>query len=65
MVCAYIRTLELYPEKTSGSPGIQLAKNTMWITAGYILASFKIEKALDSNGNVVEPSGNCDEGLVK
>ena len=50
---------------SNGSPGIHLAKNATWITAGYILATFRIEKALDSSGRVLEPSGKGDDGLVK
>ena len=65
MVRAYASESDFYAKEITGSPGIQLAKNAIWITAGYILATFRIEKALDSEGKVLEPSGNGDDGLVK
>lgn len=65
LVRPYASESDFYAKEITGSPGIQLAKNAIWITAGYILATFRIEKALDSEGKVLEPSGNGDDGLVK
>lgn len=34
-----------------------MAMGSVWLTAGSILASFSIEKAIDADGNLIEPSG--------
>lgn len=39
------------------SPGRHMAMGSVWLTAGSILASFSIEKAIDADGNLIEPSG--------
>ncbi|KAF7980657.1 hypothetical protein HWV62_37069 [Athelia sp. TMB] len=47
------------------SPGRHMARESIWLTAGSILACFNIEKYVDLHGNVVEPSGKYSPGLVR
>ncbi|KAF7980673.1 hypothetical protein HWV62_37101 [Athelia sp. TMB] len=44
-------------------PGRHMAKESIWLTAGSILACFNIEKSVDLQGNVVEPSGKTPESF--
>ncbi|KAL0951322.1 hypothetical protein HGRIS_008028 [Hohenbuehelia grisea] len=43
-------------------PARHLANNTAWIAIATILAAFDIEKAKDSDGAVIEPSGEYTSG---
>ena len=38
--------------------------DSVWIAMAYILAVFIIEKPVDEQGNVVEPSGEYSPGLL-
>jgi len=44
-------------------PGRHMAFSSLWITAASILATMNITKAIDANGNVVEPSGEYESML--
>jgi len=46
-------------------PGRQMARDSIWLTAGSILASFTIEKSRDIDGNLVEPSGSYVSSLIR
>ncbi|KAF7985952.1 hypothetical protein HWV62_43898 [Athelia sp. TMB] len=46
-------------------PGRHMAKESIWLTAGSILACFNIEKSVDLQGNVIEPSGRYLPGLIR
>ncbi|KZP27823.1 cytochrome P450 [Athelia psychrophila] len=46
-------------------PGRHMARDTIWINIGCILACFNIEKPLDAHGNTVEPSVNYISQLVR
>ncbi|KAF7980672.1 hypothetical protein HWV62_37099 [Athelia sp. TMB] len=46
-------------------PGRHMAKESIWLTAGSILACFNIEKSVDPLGNVIEPSGKYLPGLIR
>ncbi|KAF7985953.1 hypothetical protein HWV62_43900 [Athelia sp. TMB] len=46
-------------------PGRHMARESIWLTAGSILACFNIEKSVDLHGNAVEPSGNYIPGLIR
>ena len=39
-----------------GCPGRHMAESAVWITIASILAAFNITKAVDENGEVIEPS---------
>lgn len=42
-----------------------MARASIWITAGSILTMFNIGKAVDQNGEVIEPSGAYSSGLSR
>ncbi|KAF7980001.1 hypothetical protein HWV62_40098 [Athelia sp. TMB] len=46
-------------------PGRHMAQESIWLTAGSILACFNIEKSVDIHGNVIEPSGKYLSGLIR
>lgn len=46
------------------SPGRHMAFEVVWLTVASVLASFNIQKALDSDGAYIEPSGRYINGLV-
>ncbi|KAF7985938.1 hypothetical protein HWV62_43870 [Athelia sp. TMB] len=46
-------------------PGRHMARESIWLTAGSILACFNIEKSIDIHGNVVEPSGKYVSVLIR
>lgn len=41
-----------------------MARASIWIVAASILAAFDITKAVDDNGNVIEPSGEYSSGFI-
>ncbi|KAF7985902.1 hypothetical protein HWV62_43798 [Athelia sp. TMB] len=45
-------------------PGRHMARESIWLTVGSILACFKIENSVDVHGNVIEPSGKYLSGLL-
>ncbi|KAJ7021454.1 cytochrome P450 [Mycena alexandri] len=45
-------------------PGRHIAYSSLWLTMASILATFDIDKAVDGNGNVVEPSYEYSSALV-
>ncbi|KAJ6597635.1 cytochrome P450, partial [Mycena vulgaris] len=45
-------------------PGRHLASSSLWLTIASILATLDINKAVDENGKVVEPSYEYSSGLV-
>ena len=47
------------------SPGRHMARGTVWLTAGSILASFNVEKAVDAEGNVIEPHVEYVPSLIR
>lgn len=51
--------------RTTFSPGQHMARASIWITAGSILTMFNIGKAVDQNGEVIEPSGAYSSGLSR
>jgi hypothetical protein len=42
-----------------------MALSSIWITVVSILATFDITKAVDENGNVIEPSYDYLSGLIR
>jgi hypothetical protein len=42
-----------------------MALSSIWITVVSILATFDISKAVDENGNVIEPSYDYLSGLIR
>ncbi|KAF7980002.1 hypothetical protein HWV62_40100 [Athelia sp. TMB] len=46
-------------------PGRHMARESIWLTVGSILACFKIENSVDVHGNVIEPSGKYLSGLLR
>ncbi|KZP06781.1 cytochrome P450 [Athelia psychrophila] len=46
-------------------PGRSLAEQFTWLMAACILATFDISKAVDRDGNVIEPSGRYIMGLAR
>ena len=46
-------------------PGRHFATESMWITMAYLLATVKLEKPVDEQGNVIEPSGEYTSGLLR
>ena len=51
--------------RVSSSPGRQIARSTVWLTAGSILAVFNIDKAVDEKGTLVEPSGAYVSAILR
>lgn len=45
-------------------PGFHFALSTLFINAASILSTFDIEKAMDENETVIEPSGEYTTGLI-
>lgn len=45
-------------------PGRHFTMDSLWIAIASILATFKIEKPVDKNGRVVEPSGEYISGFL-
>ncbi|KAG7087582.1 hypothetical protein E1B28_013536 [Marasmius oreades] len=45
-------------------PGRHLADNSLWIAMVYLLATFNMKKALDSQGNEIEPVVKYTDGTV-
>ncbi|KAJ8088566.1 hypothetical protein PM082_022639 [Marasmius tenuissimus] len=45
-------------------PGKYLADNSLWIAMVYLLATFDMKKALDSDGNEVDPEVDYKDGTV-
>lgn len=39
--------------------------NSAWIAVVSILATYNISKALDDNGNIIEPKAEFTDGLVR
>lgn len=46
------------------SPGESLARKSMWLTVGSVLATFNIGKPLDANGKTIEVPGDVDSGMI-
>lgn len=47
------------------SPGKEMAKASLWLTAGSILTTFDISKAIDESGTVIEPSGEYEPRVIR
>ncbi|KJA26057.1 hypothetical protein HYPSUDRAFT_347562 [Hypholoma sublateritium FD-334 SS-4] len=45
-------------------PGRHLAMNSAWIAVVSILATYNISKAVDDNGDIIEPKAEFTDGLV-
>ncbi|KAJ7167132.1 cytochrome P450 [Mycena filopes] len=45
-------------------PGLHLATSSLWLTVASILSTFTITKALDADGNELEPSYEYAAGLI-
>ncbi|KAK1230783.1 hypothetical protein PQX77_006117 [Marasmius sp. AFHP31] len=45
-------------------PGRHMAYSSMWITIASVLKMFRISKAIDANGNIIEPTYKYRTGLV-
>jgi hypothetical protein len=45
-------------------PGRYLALNNLWITIATVLATFDLRKALDEQGNEIEPSLELISGII-
>ncbi|KAF9254188.1 cytochrome P450 [Marasmius fiardii PR-910] len=45
-------------------PGRHVADHSLWIAIAYLLWAFDFKKAVDSNGNEVEPVINYHDGLI-
>ncbi|KAJ6548198.1 cytochrome P450, partial [Mycena vulgaris] len=45
-------------------PGRHMASSSLWITIASILATFDIKKAVDDNGNEIEPAHEYFPGLI-
>ena len=46
-------------------PGRHFATDMFWLTAANVLSMFSIEKPVDANGAVVEPSGEYTSGIFR
>lgn len=46
-------------------PGRYFALDVLWLSIANILATFKIEKALDERGNVIEPKDEWTTGMFR
>lgn len=46
-------------------PGRHFATDTLWIAIAHMLATFDIEKAVDSAGNVIEPKEEFTPGILR
>jgi hypothetical protein len=44
-----------HDEKCSVCPGRFFAAGTLWITLAHILAVYDVNKAKDTDGNIIEP----------
>lgn len=44
--------------------GRYFAMDSLWIAISHLMATVNIEKALDENGRVIEPSGEFTPGLL-
>lgn len=42
-----------------------MARATIWITVASILATFNIDKAVDAQGNPIDPSVEYIDGIVR
>lgn len=46
-------------------PGRTMANTSLFIAIASVLATFKISKAVDGHGQVIEPSGKYTPGLLR
>ena len=46
-------------------PGRYFALDTIWLAIANVLAAFSLEKPLDEDGNIIEPSGEFVSGLFR
>ena len=46
-------------------PGLPLAQDSVWILIAHILAHFKIEPAVDAEGNKIIPTEEYCDGLLR
>lgn len=42
-----------------------MARASLWLTAGSILTTFNIEKAIGEDGKLIDPPGTYSSGLVR
>ena len=42
-----------------------MARASIWITVSSILATFNIDKAVDAQGNTIDPPVNYMDGIVR
>lgn len=45
-------------------PGRYFVLQALWLTMARVLAAFKIEKPIDSEGKIIEPSGEFSSGVI-
>ena len=45
-------------------PGKHIATSTLWITVASILTTFRISKAIDADGKVIEPSQEYTSSMI-
>lgn len=54
-----------YAEKGHSSPGQHMARASIWITVASILATFNIDKAVDAQGNQIDPTVAYTDGIAR
>ena len=64
------RKLDRYREGAFGlgrriCPGRHLALQTLWLAMAHVLATFRIEKPVDKDGNVMEPLEKFSNGVIR
>ena len=45
-------------------PGVHIAQNSLFINMARVLWAFNIKKAIDSNGDIIEPSPKTEQGFL-
>lgn len=59
------KTKKLPTNLSHWSPGQHMARASIWITVSSILATFNIDKAVDAQGNTIDPPVNYMDGIVR
>lgn len=59
-----LKPSKLSPAPFSVCPGRYMAFSAVWIAIASLIAAFDIEKAVDENGEVIEPSQEYSSALV-
>lgn len=55
--------LTLFPGYSS--PGRHMARASVWLTAGSILAAFNLKTAVDADGLPIKPSGEYVSAILR